>query len=78
MCDLSLLNPELVSFCKGGVDMPKFIADTKAFTTKFQFYKQMERHSVQKVIYAEDRLKERVDEITAKLYVNQVEDKIYL
>lgn len=72
------LNTELKDFCNAGPDMLKFASDAKQFFTKLEFYKRMENHHAKKVKYAEDRLKENVDEITTKLFVDKIDEKIYL
>lgn len=58
--------------------MVKFCADAKVFFAKLEFYKRMENYCAKNVKYAEDRLKERVDEITTKLRVDEIDEKIYL
>lgn len=72
------LNTELKDFCDKCPDMVKFAADTNAFLAKLEFYKRMENYYARKVKYAEDKLKERVDEVTTKLFVDEIVEKIYL
>ncbi|XP_037046975.1 uncharacterized protein LOC119081840 [Bradysia coprophila] len=77
-CNFNHLNTELRNFCNDRHDLVKFAADTNALAEKLEFYTRMEGYAVRKVKYAEDRLKQRVNDITAKLFVDQVEEKIYL
>lgn len=72
------LNAELKDFCNTGPNMEQFAEDTKAFLAKLEFYKKMENYCAQRVKYAEDRLKEKVNEITTELFVDEIEEKIYL
>ncbi len=72
------MNEELAGFCNERPDMGKFAADAKGFIEKFHFYTKMEIYYAQKLRYAEQRLKERVDDVAAKLFVDEIIDKVYL
>lgn len=71
------LNTELKDFCNQSPDMAQFAADANAFLARLEFYKRMENYHAKKVKYAEDKLKERVGEITTKLFVDEILEKIY-
>lgn len=75
-CDLSILNAELKAFCDDAPDLDKFVVDSKAFTAKAAFYFKMERHYQRKLKYAEDRIKQRADELAARVLVDLVEERI--
>lgn len=57
--------------------MKKFATDAKAFFAKFEFYMKMENYHTKKLKYAEDRLKEKVNEAVTEAYVNEIEKKGY-
>lgn len=77
-CNMNDLNTELREFCDKRPDMIKFAADTNTFMKKLEFYMKMENYYAKKVKYAEDKLKEKVDELATKLFVDEIEEKIYL
>lgn len=76
--DINFLTTELKDFCNGAPDMSTFATDAKVFFKKFEFYIKMENYHAKKLKYAENRLKESVDEATTKLYVDEIEEKIHL
>lgn len=72
------LNTELKDYCNAGPDMVKFAADAKEFLAKLELYKRMENYNAKKAKYTEDKLKESVNEITTQLFIDEIEEKMYL
>lgn len=76
-CDMSHLSADLKKFCNEGHDMEKFAADTKSLAQKLEFYGKMEAYAGLKVKQAEDKVKQKANDIAARLVVDEIEEKIY-
>lgn len=75
---MNIFDTKLKEYCKAAPDIATFSANTREFTAKLETYVKMENYHMKKLKYAEDTLKENVDELMKKIFVDQIVEKIHM